>query len=213
MRMSVDTWLLFCATDAVLSATPGPAVLLVVSLSLTRGGAAGLRASLGILAANAAYFVLSATGLGAALLASWELFSLIRWLGAAYLVWLGLRMISAALRTQGGFDQLSVPTLQRRRVGAFSQAFIAQAANPKLLLYFTAILPQFIHPAVPIARQVAILGVSSVAIEFVILGIYVLACRAARRVASPGRFATPLQITGGSLLVTAGVRLAALRHE
>jgi threonine/homoserine/homoserine lactone efflux protein len=85
--MPFQTWALFCATETVLCFTPGPAVLLVVSLALTRGARAGLAGSLGILVANAVYFILSATGIGAVLLASWQLFSLINWLGAAYLSW------------------------------------------------------------------------------------------------------------------------------
>ena len=95
--MSLETWLLFCVTETILCFTPGPAVMLVVTFALTRNARAGVDASFGILAANAAYFVLSATSLGAALVASWELFSLIKWLGAAYLVWLGAHMIVDAL--------------------------------------------------------------------------------------------------------------------
>ena len=94
--MSFETWLLFCATEAVLCFTPGPAVLLVVSLSLSRGPRSGLGGSLGILVANALYFAISATGLGAVLLASWQVFIVIKWVGAAYLVWLGIRMFVLA---------------------------------------------------------------------------------------------------------------------
>jgi homoserine/homoserine lactone efflux protein len=72
--MTFAAWLLFCVTETILCFTPGPAVLLVVPLSLTHGSNAGLRASLGILTANACYFLLSAPGIGAILLASWELF-------------------------------------------------------------------------------------------------------------------------------------------
>src|SRR5205085_8411867 len=88
--MTLETWVLFTLTEAALCVTPGPAVLLVLSQGLTRGTRASVAANLGILTGNACYFALSATGLGAVLVASYEVFSLIRWLGAAYLVWLGI---------------------------------------------------------------------------------------------------------------------------
>ena len=94
--MTTSTWLFFCATETVLCFTPGPAVLLVISLALARGRGAGLGASAGILAANVFYFALSATSLGAILVASWRLFFVVKWLGAGYLAWLGARMILGA---------------------------------------------------------------------------------------------------------------------
>jgi threonine/homoserine/homoserine lactone efflux protein len=209
--VSLETWLLFCATETVLCFTPGPAVLLVVSLSLTRGGAAGLGASLGILAANAAYFLLSATSLGAVLLASYELFSLIKWLGAAYLVWLGLRLIAGAFRRTAP-DAAGEAPPPARRLGAFPHGLVTQGANPKSLLFFTAILPQFIDTAQPVAFQVAVLGVSSVVIELAVLSLYVAACRHARGWAQQPRATSALQAVGGALLVVAGVRLAAIRQ-
>ena len=210
--MSLETWLLFCATETLLCFTPGPAVLLVVSLTLSRGGGAGLGASLGILAANAAYFVLSATSLGAVLLASYELFSLVQWLGAAYLVWLGLRMIAGAFRRSTAAPDPAGAPRPSRRLGAFSHGFVTQGANPKSLLFFGAILPQFIDTARPVAFQVAVLGVSSVVIELAVLSLYVAACRHARGWARQPRAAGVLQAAGGALLVVAGARLAAIRQ-
>src|ERR1041384_7407363 len=88
--MSSDTWLLFVLTEGALCFTPGPAVLLVLSQGLTRGTKASISSNLGILAGNGFYFARSATGLSAILMASYELFSLIKWIGAGYLVWLGV---------------------------------------------------------------------------------------------------------------------------
>jgi threonine/homoserine/homoserine lactone efflux protein len=209
--MSLETWLLFCATEAVLCFTPGPAVLLVVSTALVRGAPDGLRASLGILAANGAYFALSATSLGALLVASWELFVLIRWLGAAYLLWLGARMIVSAWRSRRRTGD-AAPLPARGRLGPFAQAFLAQGANPKSLLFFSAILPQFIDPQGGVAIQVAILGASSIAIELAVLSLYVVASRGARAWAGRPQLIAPLQAAGGALLVVAGVRLALQRR-
>lgn len=209
--MSLETWLLFCVTETILCFTPGPAVMLVVTFALTRHARAGVDASFGILAANAAYFVLSATSLGAVLVASWELFSLIKWLGAAYLVWLGAHMIVDALRSAAPTEQ---PAIRRDgRLSPFTTGLLTQGANPKSLVFFTAILPQFIDPAAAVAPQVAILGISSVVIELMVLCLYVVACGQARGWVGQTRFAAPLQALGGGLLFVAGLRLAALKRQ
>jgi len=206
--VSFETWLFFCATEAVLSFTPGPAVLLVVSMALTRGARAGLEASAGILGANAFYFVVSATGIGAMLLASWELFFLIRWLGAAYLIWLGLHMLLA--RPSASASDATVPA--RRGMAPLTHGLITQGANPKALLFFTALLPQFVDPAGAIPMQIAILGVSSILIELAVLSIYVAACHRARRVTRRPGLVTALNRAGGVLLIGAGAGLAAMRR-
>ena len=206
--MSAETWILFCVTEMVLCFTPGPAVLLVVSLSLTRGASSGVRASLGILAANAMYFVISATSLGAILLASWEVFTVIKWLGAGYLIWRGVHMVlSSKERSLEGQTELD-PTRSKARLDSFPYGFLTQGANPKALVFFTAILPQFIDPQGAIGLQLAILGVSSIVIELLVLCIYVAACRQTRGLTRHARVDVLLERVGGVLLIGAGARLA-----
>jgi threonine/homoserine/homoserine lactone efflux protein len=91
--MSLEAWLLFCLTEFVLCLSPGPSVLLVSTMGMTLGKRSGVLASTGVLSANAIYFALSATGLALLITSWWEVFVLIKWIGAAYLIWLGLTML------------------------------------------------------------------------------------------------------------------------
>ena len=198
--MSYEVWAAFCVTETILCLTPGPAVLFVVSAALGRGARAGLAGALGILAGNILYFTLSATGIAAAIVASSALFTIIRIAGAAYLMMLGLRAV---------LSRRVEPFAPEARVvsRSFARGFVVQAANPKALIFFVALLPQFIDPQGSVVRQILILGVSSVLIELVVLTGYVFTIARARRLAGD-RLAGALQRVGGGLLFAAGARLA-----
>jgi threonine/homoserine/homoserine lactone efflux protein len=208
--MSFEVWIVFVVTETALCLTPGPAVLLVLSQALMRGTTTSLWSNAGILAGNTFYFVLSATGLGAVLLASYDVFFAIKWLGAAYLVWIG---VSTFL---GGSATMSIPVSGARGgrgARALADGFMLQVANPKALVFFTALLPQFIDPSGSVAWQVTILAVTSVVIEFFVLAGYgTLAGRFTGRAIQP-RFATLTNRVAGSLLVTAGAGMATLRRS
>jgi len=203
--MSFESWMVFCVTEAVLCVTPGPAVLLVVSLALRRGARPGLGAAAGIVAANAAYFALSAAGIAALLLASSELLLVLKWCGAAYLAWLGLHLI-----LRGGSGAQGTPDQLARR--AFWRGLVTQGANPKAIAFFVALLPQFLDASRPLAPQLLLLGASSVVIEYATLFAYARAAANAGHIAGP-RVVRFLERVGGTLLVSAGARLAVASHE
>jgi threonine/homoserine/homoserine lactone efflux protein len=185
--------------------TPGPAVLFVVSHGLARGGRASLAANAGILTANAVYFVLSALGLGAVLLASATLFTIVKYAGAAYLVYLGIQTIRGAglgLPETGG----ATPEASARRT--WLRATALQASNPKALIFFTALLPQFIDTTKPIAVQIAVLGVAGSVIEFVILAGYGYLAAGAARLAQQRRFRALTNRVSGAFLIAAGAGVA-----
>ena len=124
--------------------------MLVIACALAHGAQRSLWASLGILSANAIYFALSATGLGALLVTSRAFFSLVKWCGAAYLVYLGL---SALL---GRPSSITVSRASPRGTSAASiylSGLTLQLANPKTLIFFIAILPQFVDPRLPVDAQ------------------------------------------------------------
>ncbi len=195
-----DTYWLYVATEAALSLSPGPAVMLVIAYGLAQGARRSLWASLGILSANGLYFALSATSLGALLVASETFFQAIRWAGAAYLVYLGL----AAL-----FGQPSPITVSRSaaRDGSPGAIYLSgltlQLANPKTLVFFVAILPQFVDPRLPIGAQMVWLAAGSVIPELFILAGYGFAASRAARLAADPRFARIIDRAAGLLVLAA----------
>jgi homoserine/homoserine lactone efflux protein len=202
--MTFETWALFAATDLVLCFVPGPAVLYVVSTALARGGRSGVAATFGIVAGNTFYFALSATGIAAVILASGEAFRALQWTGAAYLVWTGLRMLA------GRGQHVDAAENQGAVRRAFLRGFVVQASNPKALVFFIALLPQFIEPAHSIGMQILVLWITSQTIELAVLSLYVVAAVRARRLAGAG-LAASLERIGGGFLVAAGARLAFVR--
>jgi threonine/homoserine/homoserine lactone efflux protein len=206
--MSWASWSAFVVAVTALCVVPGPAVLLVLSQALSHGTAKAVWSILGITAAGTAWFVLSATGIGAVLTASYDLFFAIKWIGVAYLVWLG---IATFLRTSKlAALRPAVGPADARRL--FAGGFVLQMANPNVLLFFTAFLPQFIDPHAALWPQIAILALTTAVIELVVqLGYAMLAGRL-REMASAQRFATITDRVAGVLLVAAGLGMAAIRR-
>ena len=208
--MELSVWVLFVITEGTLCLTPGPAVLYVVSNGLRYGGRGALPANLGIVTGNVIYFTLSAAGLGAVILASHTVFLIMKWAGAAYLIWLGLSMILARAESHG--DSVPVVAAGRRQgVRSYSAGILVQLANPKNLVFFLAILPQFIDPTGDLALQVLILGVTSQVIEFVVLLGYGYAAGEAQRMARGTGLMVWFQRTAGAVLVGVGVSLTLIR--
>ena len=208
--MSWKIWWFFLVTEAVLSMTPGPAVLYVLSQAIQNGPRKSICGSSGILTANAMYFAISATSLGAVLVTSYRLFFLIKWIGAGYLVYLGVRSFFGRGRIAQLADPSSIP---RTGFRIFRDGYFLQAANPKAVLFFTAILPQFIDPRQAVALQILVLGITSVTVEFVILFVYGELAGRALATARSRRFQKLTNSVAGALLVGAGVGLARLRRS
>lgn len=221
--MELETIALFALTEFLLSLTPGPAVLLVIGLSMRQGFRIGFMATLGILSTNAVFFTLSALGVGAVIVASATLFTVLKWVGAAYLVYLGFGMIAPLVKrflksqkSKEGLDLKeaynSAPKLPQTPIRSFWQGFSLQASNPKNLAFFVAILPQFIAPDGNIALQMAVLGVVSVLLELPILVFYGVASAVSARVMREHLIEWIEAIGGGILIALGGALASSVRN-
>lgn len=201
-----DTYWLYVLTEAALSISPGPAVMMVIAYGITQGARRSVWAGLGILSANALYFALSASALGAVLVASPTFFTTVKWAGAGYLVWIGLRTLL------GHPSPLRISDANAR--GASRQAMwlaglTLQLANPKILIFFVAILPQFVDPGLPVGAQMVWLAAGSMIPEFFILAAYGwLGSRAARVATDPAYAVWTDRVAGALVLVVAALILS-----
>lgn len=162
MTLPVDPQLLFAflAITLLLVLTPGPAVLFVLATGVSRGRRAVLLATLGLNLANVVWFAAAALGLAALAKAHAALFGALRYAGVAYLLWLALGHLRTAFGSAG-----ADPLRRRRSERPFRDGFLVQIANPKALIYITAILPPFIDPARPLAPQLVLLAGASIAVD------------------------------------------------
>lgn len=150
--MTLESLLLFCAAGLLLNLTPGPDVLYIVSNALRGGVRAGVVAALGITAGCFVHIVAATVGVSALLAASGLAFTLLKWLGAAYLVYVGTRLL--LLKVQDAIKLGAVSAYSTGAAGqidhktVFLRGFWTNALNPKVALFFLAFLPQFIAPAV-----------------------------------------------------------------
>jgi len=169
--MELSLLLAFVGTNFLLNITPGPAVLQVVGHSLGNGWKRTHASILGILAANAMYCMMSALGLSLLILSVPSLFEAIKWCGAGYLMWIGVRTLKSAL-------SMDVPRMAAMRSASaltlFKQSFFLQGANPKSVLFFCAMLPTFAGPADGADQRILILGFLAIVLEYPVLLVYSL---------------------------------------
>ncbi|MEU7832386.1 MULTISPECIES: LysE family translocator [unclassified Nonomuraea] len=199
------TLALFCAATLALLLVPGPAVLFIVTRSVAQGRSAGLVSVLGVHTGSVVHVVAAALGISALVAASATAFTVIKYAGVAYLVWLGVRKLMN--RTSASAEEaVEVETHSKRRM--FWEGFVVNVLNPKTAIFFLAFLPQFTDPAAgPVAPQILVLGLVWMGLGMTTDGTYALLSSAlAGRVRRSTRARRRLDI--GSGLVYLG--LAAL---
>lgn len=203
-------WLPFLLTSVVLGFIPGPDILLAVGRSITGGRMAGLAIALGSFPGLMIHTVAAAFGLSAILMTSVTAFMVVKYLGAAYLIYLGLRELFSSGKV--GVSLEAHPANLRR---SFWQGFITSVFNPKTAIFFLALLPQFIHPDLGhIALKFIVLGfVFNVITLIPILGYVLLAAGFSSWLRRNPTFLRYQQRVTGALFIGLGVRLALDRRE
>lgn len=206
---SYDTlhWVTFLTAALLLNLSPGPDLAFILARTLGGGIRAGLGAMFGVWTGTLLHVALAALGVSALLVASAELFSLVKWAGAAYLVWLGL----GALR---GGGVLAVGAPQRGTLaGAFRQGVLVSALNPKVAVFFLAFLPQFVEPgAGPAWLQLTLHGLLVIAVAALVEPLAVFgAARLADGLKRRAWLGAWLDRGLGALLIGLGLRLGLAR--
>ena len=185
----LEMLVLFAVTEFVLSLSPGPAVVLVLSRALRQGFQGGLHVALGIVSVNVIFFLLSLIGVGAALAASPQIFQALKYVGAAYLCWTAWEIIQD-IRSKNTLPQLVRVESSRELpepLSGFLAGVLTQSSSVKNLVIFLAIIPQFIDPTKDAAIQFVALCIISIAVELpILIGYALLAARLSRRVQNPG---------------------------
>lgn len=203
--MSIDTWLIYTFAVLILTASPGPSVLLCVSKSVSSGLSSARWAALGGVTAITIILTLSFTGLGVIIASSDFAFSVIKWLGAAYLIYLG---VMALRSTEHTYDVSANPDAGQGRLGNYLSGFIVGSSNPKAIVFFTALFPQFIDPLVSLFLQYLIFASTFIVLELAWLLIYShLAHRSSGWLLKSGRARFFNKITGFTF-ISAGVLLS-----
>lgn len=169
--ISLPTLGVYIALVLAISLVPGPNVLFVMTQSAWRGPRAGLFAATGVESANLLYVFCSAAGLASLIAASGAMFELIKWAGALYLAWLGVQAIRSSFAPAGA-EAISLGDASAK---AWRDGVMVGLGNPKTILFFLALLPQFIDPSKPIWLQSLVLGVLGVTIDLMIQLVYIAA--------------------------------------
>jgi threonine/homoserine/homoserine lactone efflux protein len=209
--MSLTTYSLYLAAVAVLVLSPGPTMLMCMTTALNEGKSSALAAAIGSIGAVLGVMTLSALGLGALLAASELAFTVVKVIGAIYLIWLGIKTFC---NNAEAIDIKRAATDTGRRLRAhYVRGLLVGSSNPKAILFFTAFFPQFLNPIEPFAPQYSVLALTFIACEFSVLAMCAFGVSA---IAPVLRSKTHMRwinkVTGGLFATMGGLLLFSRRH-
>jgi threonine/homoserine/homoserine lactone efflux protein len=207
--MTFEIWLAFTVASTALLLIPGPTVLLVLSYAISQGSRVALATVAGVALGDLIAMTASLVGLGALVLASATLFTALKWVGAVYLIYLGIKLfLSAPKASLGDIESVAPATTGT----VFGHAAAVTALNPKSIVFFIAFVPQFIVTQSPLLPQFAILIATFVGLAAInALAYALLADKLRKKIAKPSVLAWFSRI-GGVALVAMGVATAAFKR-
>jgi len=211
--MDFNIWIAFTITELVLSFTPGPAVLLVSSQGLKYGVRGSNFGALGISTGNLIYFTVSALGLSALILQAKEVFDLLKIAGACYLIFLGGKGIYKSLRSSDD-KAITLPAHGSvARLHTFSQALVTQLSNPKAIIFFASLLPQFVDPQGNIVFQMSIFALTTIGTEtFILMGYGWLGAKGRQAVNQNPKVMRWIDRAAGTILIGIGINLFLIKR-
>ncbi len=204
--MTIEAWAAFAAASAVLLIIPGPTILLVVSYALGQGWRTALPMAVGVALGDFTAMTLSMLGIGALLAASATVFTALKWIGAAYLIYLGVKLFRS-----GGRLDAEPRTDATPAVRMMAHAWLVTALNPKSITFFVAFLPQFLDRNADFLTQMVIFEATFLVLAFLNAFGYALVASRARTLVRNERAIRLFNRAGGTLLIGAGVATVAMR--
>ena len=204
--MSTQVFLLYVATWSLCALSPGPAVMCSMAQSTRHGFRSSLAGIGGIQTGNLVFFICIALGLGTLLATATTAFTVLRFAGAIYLLYLGCKIILSTFRRRNSTAPARAVAPASRR-GLFLQGLLIQLTNPKALLFVSALVPQFIDAHRPMASQLVLLFLATVTIDCVVLSSYAFMAQRGARSFRESRLSSWLERVFGAALVFFGVRL------
>ncbi|MBT9370334.1 LysE family translocator [Rhizobium sp. CSW-27] len=208
--MPIENWLAFVAASAVMLAIPGPTILLVISYALSHGRKVAAATVAGVALGDFTAMTASMLGLGALLAASASAFTVLKWIGAAYLIYLGIKLWRSPVGAVGDVDAATETDEPATRI--FLHTYVVTALNPKSIVFFVAFLPQFFDLTHPLPMQMVILEVTFLVLATLNAALYGLLASMARETVRKPQVRRIVNRTGGSLMIGAGLLAAGYRR-
>lgn len=199
--MSIEIWFAFAIASVVLLIIPGPTILTVISYSIAQGRSSNIPLVSAVALGDSTALVFSLLGLGAILATSAFWFTVIKWAGGLYLLYMGIRLLRAGRSSA----EIATPTASGSRWKLFANTYFVTALNPKGIIFFVAFLPQFMNPSADAGQQLWILAVTFVGLATVNATLYAIFAASARKLLVSAKAQRRFNFIGGSLLSSAGV--------